>query len=157
MVGGFPPQNMQHVECVRPFSLSLFLSFFLQGLGVVQATLRPSARPAQPPRCVRKRLALGFLLTEALYHKMGSVFSCSKPQPFTLGTPRIPAIIPYGYHSVYDQLPGACFWKHKKTVTVVPPKTGRVVLPNCCPNDNVPLSVEFPSPVHFTRRRGIAN
>ena len=27
-------------------SLSLFLSFFLQGVGVVYATLRPSARPA---------------------------------------------------------------------------------------------------------------
>ena len=89
----------------RPY-WSVF-TFFLQGLGVVHATLRPLARPA--PRCVRKRLALGFLLTVAQYYKikMGSVFSCSKPRPFTVTkTPRIPASSPgpCGYHTPHRGL-----------------------------------------------------
>ena len=55
--------------------------------------------PAQPHLVFMEWLALGCLLTAALNYQVGSMFSSSKPPPFTLGTPRIPASSPgpFGY------------------------------------------------------------
>ena len=89
--------------CISP---SFFLSAGLRG-----RFARPSSfQPARPPPCVSERTALGCLLTN---YKVGAVFSCSKPHPLTLGTPRIPASSPgpYGYQSSTTKFPGACFVK----------------------------------------------
>ena len=82
-------------------SLSLSLSFFLQGVGVVYATLRPSGPPS-PHVVFRKRLALGPPLTEVLYYWVGSRFSCSKrPAPYS-NEPAHPGLIPAPLWLPYD-------------------------------------------------------
>ena len=75
--------------------------------------MRPSGIGPPAPRCVRKRLALGFLLTVAQYYKikMGSVFSCSKPDPLQSLKPPHPGLIP-GPLWLPHTTSGLALWEH---------------------------------------------